>query len=194
MGKGFFIVFDGIDGSGTTTHSKLLSDWLKQKYEVFLTKEPSNNEIGNLIRTYLNTSLPPAVDALLFAADRALHCEEIQKALDKDKIVISDRYIDSSFCYQGVDLNEDWIELINKFTIRANLTIILDVKPEIALNRKNDSSAKFENITFLSKVRVNFLNRARKLHYPIIDTSKPLEDAQKQIQQYADLYLQKYRP
>ncbi len=184
MNKSFFIVIDGIDGSGTTTHCKLLLDWLKQKRDVFLTEEPSTNEIGNLIKKFLKTALPAAVDALLFAADRVLHTIEIKKALEEGKIVISDRYIESSTCYQGVELDEEWIITLNKFAIFPDLTIILDINPEIGLKRKDDTSAKFENIPFLTKVRELFLKRAKKMKYPVINTSKPIEEVQTEIRNH----------
>ncbi|MHA1384014.1 MAG: dTMP kinase [Candidatus Helarchaeota archaeon] len=189
MKKGFFIVIDGIDGSGTTTHSKLLAEWLGENYEVLITQEPSDHDIGELIRKLLKTSLPAAVDALLFAADRAIHTEEIKKALKNGKIVISDRYLESSICYQGVELDKDWITILNKFAIRPNLTIILDINPEIGLNRKKDCSEKFEKIEFLINVRNNFLNRAKNLKYKVIDTSKSIDEVQKEIRDYVKTVL-----
>ncbi|MHA1377531.1 MAG: dTMP kinase [Candidatus Helarchaeota archaeon] len=186
-----FIVIDGIDGSGTTTHSKLLTDWLNKNYEAILTQEPSNNEIGKLIRKMLKISLPAAVDALLFAADRVLHTLEIQKALNDGKIVVSDRYIESSICYQGIDLNEEWIISLNKFTIKPDLTIILDIEPELGLKRKKDCSEKFEKVEFLKKVRYNFLKRARKIGYPVFDTSKNINEVQKEIRNCVNSLLKK---
>lgn len=184
MNKSIFIVIDGIDGSGTTTHCKLLADHLIQNRNVLLTQEPSNSEIGNLIRKFLKTSLPAAVDALLFAADRVLHTIEIKEALEKNNIVISDRYIESSICYQGVELDEEWVSSLNKFANIPDLTIILDIDPEIGLKRKEDTSAKFENIPFLTKVRELFLNRAKKMKYPVINTSKPIEEVQTEIRNH----------
>lgn len=186
MNNGFFFVIDGIDGSGTTTHCKLLANYLKQKKDVFLTQEPSSNEIGKLIGKFLKTSLPAAVDALLFAADRVLHSIEIKKALEEGKIVISDRYIESSICYQGVELDEEWICSLNKFAIVPDLTIILDIDPEIGLKRKEDTSVKFENVPFLTKVRELFLKRAKKMKYPVINTSKPIEEVQTEIKKYVN--------
>ena len=100
-----FIVIDGIDGSGTTTHSNLLTGFLKGKgYKVHLTSEPSKSEIGILLRKFLqNKDIPPTTDALMFAADRDIHYHnEIKKKLDDGFIVISDRYIESSIIYQSL--------------------------------------------------------------------------------------------
>lgn len=191
MNQGIFIVLEGIDGSGTTTHCKLLSDWFVEikNREVFLTQEPSNNIIGKMIRKLLKTPLPPATDALLFAADRVLHSIEIKEALDEKKIVICDRYIESSLCYQGVDLDRKWISIINKFVILPHLTIILDIDPEIGLKRKENPTDKFENIAFLTKVRQNFLKRAKNLKYPVIDTSKTIEAVQEEIRNCVNLNI-----
>ena len=136
--KSFFLVLDGIDGSGTTTHSKMLVSYLEMLgLKVHLTHEPSKNEIGHLLRQYLkNNDIPPSTDALLFAADRDLHYKkEIKPKLDQGYIVISDRYIESSIIYQSVqtdDISIEWIKQINKFAGSPDLTIILDIDPKIS--------------------------------------------------------------
>lgn len=168
-----------------------MSEWLKEKYDVFLTQEPSNNEIGKLIRTLLKKTLPAAADALLFAADRVLHSEEIKKALNKGKYVVSDRYTESSVCYQGVDLEKKWVSNLNKFAIKPDLTIILDIDPEVGLKRKANSSEKFEKVDILKKVRNNFLNRSKKMGYQVIDTSKEIDEVQKEIRNCIKLILEK---
>ena len=131
--KSFFIVLDGIDGSGTSTHSKLLFGFLELfNLKVYLTQEPSSNEIGLLIRKYLkNKDIPPSTDALMFAADRDLHYRnEIKPKLDQGYIVISDRYVESSLIYQSLQSQEislEWVKVLNKFATPPDLTIILDI-------------------------------------------------------------------
>ncbi|MFX0032960.1 MAG: dTMP kinase [Candidatus Hodarchaeota archaeon] len=191
-----FIVLDGIDGSGTTTHSKLLYGFLESMgLKVHLTKEPSDSEIGQLIRKNLkNQNIPPTTDALMFAADRDLHYRmEIKKYLSKGFIVISDRYIESSIVYQSIQSDEisiDWVKIINKFVGKADLTIILDIDPEISLARKPTSFEKFENDTFLNKVRNLYLERAKEEGYFIIDTNEIIEFVQQKIQ---EIVLQKLK-
>lgn len=183
-----FIVLDGIDGSGTTTHSKLLYGFLESKgFKVHLTKEPSNSEVGQLIRRNLkNQNIPPTTDALMFAADRDLHYRmEIKEYLSKGFIVISDRYIESSIVYQSIQSDEisiDWVKTINKFAGKADLTIILDIDPMISLARKSTSFEKFENDSFLNKVRELYLLRAKEQGYPIINTNEIIEFVQQKIQ------------
>ena len=184
-----FIVFDGIDGSGTSTHSRLLKGFLEYKgYKVHLTHEPSESEIGKLLRKYLkNKDIPASTDALMFAADRDLHYHgEIKKNLDEGFVVISDRYLESSIIYQSVQsekISIEWIKQINKFVGQPDLTIILDIDPKIALIRKNgDDLEKFENIVFLEQVRNLYLNRTKEEGYCMINTDGIIEYVQERIQ------------
>ncbi|MHA1648859.1 MAG: dTMP kinase [Candidatus Helarchaeota archaeon] len=187
MQKGKFIVLDGIDGVGTTTHSQALKAWLeKQGYAVIWTQEPTNRRIGSLIQKLIKSDkTSPITDALLFAADRNDHTENIIKpALAADKIVISDRYVEASIAYQtaaGVDMS--WILELNKFVTQPDLTIILDIKPEIGLQRKTKLEDKFENAAFLYKVRNIYLQRAKMQQYPIINTNRSISQVQTEIQE-----------
>ena len=187
--KSFFLVLDGIDGSGTTTHSMMLVSYLEMLgLKVYLTQEPSKNEIGLLLRQYLkNNEIPPSTDALLFAADRDLHYKkEIKPKLDQGFIVVSDRYIESSIIYQSVQSDEisiDWIKQINKFARSPDLTIILDIDPKISLARKSQEILeKFEDTKFLDKVRTLYLDRAEAEGYHIVNTNEIIEIVQQEIQ------------
>ncbi|MFX1410700.1 MAG: dTMP kinase [Promethearchaeota archaeon] len=184
-----FIVLDGGDGAGTTTHSRLLKGFLESKgFKVYLTQEPSKSKIGLLLREFLKSKdIPPTTDALLFAADRDLHYHnEIKKKLEEGFIVISDRYIESSIIYQSVQSDKitiEWIKEINKFVSQPDLTIILDIDPEIALPRKtNKNLEKFEDRAFLSKVRDLYLIRAKQEGYFVINTNDIIELVQEKIQ------------
>ncbi|MHA1669983.1 MAG: dTMP kinase [Promethearchaeota archaeon] len=187
--KSFFLVLDGIDGSGTTTHSKMLVSYLEMLgLKVYLTQEPSKNEIGLLLRQYLkDNEIPPSTDALLFAADRDLHYKkEIKPKLDQGFIVVSDRYIESSLIYQSVQSDEisiEWIKQINKFARFPDFTIILDIDPKKSLARKSQESLeKFEDTKFLDKVRTLYLNRATEEGYNIVNTDDIIEIVQQNIQ------------
>ena len=189
MHQSLFIVLDGIDGSGTSTHSKLLAGFLSVKgLKTYLTQEPSSSEIGKLLRKYLkNKRIPASTDALLFAADRVLHYkEEIKKKCEEGYIVISDRYVESSIAYQSSQSDEitiEWVENLNKFAGEPDLTILLDIDPKISLSRKNQEFLeKFEDTTLLDKVRQVYLTRAEKLGHSIINTNTIIELAQTEIQ------------
>ncbi|MFX1455776.1 MAG: dTMP kinase [Promethearchaeota archaeon] len=187
--KAFFVVLDGGDGSGTSTHSQLLTGFLKHKgFKVHLTHEPSKSEIGKILREFLkNKEIPPTTDALLFAADRDLHFHnEIKKKLDEGYIVISDRYIESSIVYQSTQserVSVEWVKELNKFVGKADLTIILDIDPKTALDRKNGEQLdKFEDLAFLESVRTLYLTRAKEENYTVISTDDIIEFVQEKIQ------------
>ncbi len=196
MGRAF-IVLEGIDGSGTTTHTRLLTKFLEEKkFKVHLTKEPSSSIIGKLLKNILlDKNIPPETDALLFAADRLYHYKnEIKRKIDDEYIVISDRYLESSITYQSSQSNEvsiEWIENINKFVGIPDITIILDLSPEISIKRKlanlklmGKNQEKFEDIDFLVKVRSKFIKRAKEKGYKIINSEKSIESVQNEIRDY----------
>ncbi|MFX0006651.1 MAG: dTMP kinase [Promethearchaeota archaeon] len=189
MQKPIFIVLEGGDAAGTTTHSRLLKGFLEsQGFKVHLTQEPSQSKIGKLLREFLkNKDIPPSTDALLFAADRDLHFNnEIKKKLEEGFIVISDRYIESSIVYQSAQSHEisiGWVKKINKFVGWPDITIILDIEPKIALARKeNQDLEKFEEILFLDKVRNLYLQRAKQENYYVISSDDIIEIVQEKIQ------------
>ncbi len=187
--KSLFIALEGGDAAGTTTHSHLLKGFLESKgFKVYLTQEPSQSKIGILIREFLkNKEIPPTTDALLFAADRDLHYKnEIKNKLEEGYIVISDRYIESSIVYQSVQSDKitvDWVKEINKFVGLPDITIILDINPKIALARKEaEDLEKFEDSSFLAKVRNLYLTRAKEENYHIISSDDIIEIVQENIQ------------
>jgi dTMP kinase len=188
-GKSFFIVIEGIDGSGHTTHSQLLAGFLQSNnYKVHLTHEPSKSEIGILLRKFLQDKyVHPSTDALLFAADRSYHYfNEIKKKLDEGYIVISDRYLESSIVYQSIQSDKitiEWVKEVNKFAGQPDLTIILDIDPNISLARKNQQPLeKFEDTSFLEKVRKLYLKRASENGYYVISSDDIIELVQERIQ------------
>jgi len=190
MQQSIFIVLDGIDGSGTSTHSKLLTGFLSLKgLKTYLTQEPSNSDIGKLLRTYLkDDKIPASTDALLFAADRVLHFNnDIKKKLEEGYIVISDRYLESSIAYQSSqseNVSVDWVKTLNKFAGKPDLTIILDIDPKLSLTRKPQKVLdKFEDTSLLEKVRQVYLNRAKSEGYFVIYTDDIIEIVQAEIQE-----------
>ena len=189
MHKSLFVTMEGIDGAGTTTHSKLLAGFLALKgLKVYLTQEPSSSEIGKLLRKFLNDKrIPASTDALLFAADRVLHYkEEIKKKCEEGYIVISDRYVESSIAYQSSQSDEitiEWVEKLNIFAGEPDLTILLDIEPKISLSRKKQEFLeKFEDTTLLDKVRQVYITRAEKLGHSIVNTNNIIELVQTEIQ------------
>jgi dTMP kinase len=151
--RGKFVVLEGIDGSGTTTHVARLADKLRgQKLKVRTTREPSDGPIGTLVRQVLTgrVVVPGGrapnwqTMALLFAADRMDHVEaEIEPWVSEGGTLISDRYDASSLAYQSVSSGRggadavEWIRALNKFCARPDLTIVLDVNFEEAARRRD---------------------------------------------------------
>jgi dTMP kinase len=146
-GRGLLVVLEGIDGAGTTTQVDRLSAALRADgHRVVATREPSDGPVGMLIRQALTGRLqlpggsgPISAQtlALLYAADRTDHLDaQLNPALDGGALVICDRYVLSSLAYQGLDLPLGWVEAINAFAPPADLTLFLEVDPEVAASRR----------------------------------------------------------
>lgn len=151
MIRGKFIAFEGIDGSGKTTQSRMLAERLSSKnHKIIHTFEPTNGEIGKLIRTYLGGSLDIVgheTMALLFAADRIQHADRILNHIKSGNIVLTDRYCLSSIAYQGAFTSALWVEEINKYSskiIEPDLYVYIDLPPEKAIKRLEESRDNFE--------------------------------------------------
>lgn len=135
------IVIEGIDGAGTTTQARRLVDALRgDGVDAVLTREPSDGPIGVLLRRMLAGDHAP-VDAttmaLLFAADRADHIHrEVDPAIARGAVVVSDRWYHSSLAYQGADEDRAWIRVLNERARRPDLTVLLRVDPDVAAARR----------------------------------------------------------
>ena len=166
-----FITFEGIEGSGKSTQIQLLKEFFEKKAQkTFFTKEPGSSEVGKKIRSILlnkENKISPQTEIFLIFADRVQHVREIIKPnLNEGKIVISDRYYDSSIAYQGqregVDKTEIY-ELINMLDLPTpDITFLLDLPVDIGLKRaKNRASLdrfESEEISFHEGVRQNYLD------------------------------------
>jgi dTMP kinase len=185
--RGVFIVFEGIDGSGKSTHIKALAEELRGRgYSVLQTSEPSRDRIGNFIRRYAernDSRLTPETEALLFAADRFEHVKTvIEPTLRRGRIVISDRYLHSSLAYQGAGgLEVDWIREMNRFAPKPDLGILLDILPEFSLQRVNRRKTVFEVSDYLRKVRNIYLKLVEEGELVRIDADKPKKAVQAEV-------------
>ncbi len=189
--KGKFIVLEGIDGCGKTTHAKLLAQWLTEKgHSVLHTKEPSRGPIGLLLRDYLKKDSLPLIDALLFTADRAEHLEkEVKPALEEGKIVVCERYVYSTIAYQVAQgLDKTWLTELNAFAIKPDLTILLDLASEVSVKRTS-TKEKFETLEFLTKVRKNYLALANEEKFSVIDAGRAKNAVQEDIRKAAQVIL-----
>ncbi|CAB4644418.1 unannotated protein [freshwater metagenome] len=170
--KGIFIAFEGGEGIGKSTQSKLLKAWLEQEGEsVVLSREPGGTELGVEIRKILLShstgEISPRAEALLYAADRAHHVHSvIRPALARGEVVISDRYFDSSIAYQGAGrvLQPGEVARISRWATESlfpTLTIIIDLAPEVGLGRlMSKDRLESQPIDFHERVRQEFLQIA----------------------------------
>ena len=193
-----FITFEGIEGSGKTTQMQKTADFLKNAgYEVIVTREPGDTLIGKKIRSILldpeNKNMSYLCELLLYVADRVQHLYEVvEPGLAADKIVLCDRFIDSTIVYQGKarGLDTDLIEkihgtgtgILDRF--KPDLTVLFDLEPETGLKRtfkalkngqreENETRFEQENIKFHKKVRQGYLELAlkEKSRFLIVDAS-----------------------
>lgn len=187
--KGQFIVLEGPDGSGTTTHSKLLAEALaKEGRDVILTAEPTDSTIGKFIREQLALKTIPSPTALqlLFCADRAWHIEKVIKpALDAGKTVISDRYVISTLIYgEALGLDPEWLLRVNTPFLEPDIMMIALPPLHVCLERiqKRKQLDVFENTKFQKKIYDLYEKAgADDRSVQVIDTSGTLAEAAKRI-------------
>jgi dTMP kinase len=187
---GIFIAFEGGEGIGKSTQSKLLKQWLEQEGEtVVLSREPGGTDLGVEIRKILLShstgEISPRAEALLYAADRAHHVfSVIRPALASGQVVISDRYFDSSIAYQGAGrvLEPGEVARISRWATESlfpTLTIIIDLPAEIGLGRlKSKDRLESQPIAFHERVRQEFLQLAAldPERYLIVNGNQTIDD------------------
>lgn len=195
-----FITFEGPEGSGKTTILNIVCKKLiEMKYNILLTREPGGTPISEEIREIIldkkNIELDSRAEALLYAASRRQHLvEKIWPALKEGKIVICDRYLDSSLAYQGIARNIGFNEVleINMFATEGtfpDLTVYFDLDPELGMERIKKNSNRevnrldLEKIQFHHKVRDGFLEMSKiyKDRYAVIDASKSIDSVCEEV-------------
>ena len=209
MKKGFFITFEGADGCGKTTQSKLVQEYLENSgYRVVWTREPGAKGLGQKIRELLlhyDGDVAPMCEAFLFLADRAQHIEHmIKPAVEAGKIVICDRHTDSTIAYQGYGRGEDIKQLkyLNELatgSVKPDLTFVFDVSTDIAQKRVGEEKDRMESagIEFHKKVRQGYLEIAKlePERVKVIDANnnieKVFEDTKKTLDCFLNLKLHK---
>jgi len=197
MKKGLFITFEGIEGCGKSTQARMLKDFLiKAGKDVFLTREPGGPKIAEEIRKMLlsvnNKEMLPQTEVLLYMASRSQHTGEwIIPELEKGKTVISDRYYDSTFAYQGAARKIDGklIDTIRRyatFGLVPDITFLVDLPEEIGLSRilaKDADRLEQESMEFHKRVREGFLVLARNEpeRFVVLDGKKNIKEIHKEV-------------
>ena len=178
-GKGLFIVLEGIDGSGKDTHLKFLAKELRELgYTIVETAEPSRDRVGTFLKRYARRNeerLSAESEALLYASDRFDHVKNVIKpALLRDQIVISARYYYSSMAYQGaVGVDLDWIKEMNRFALKPDLAVLLDIMPEYSLHRLKRRRSIYEDSDYLRKVRDIYIKLVNEGDLVNVDADRP---------------------
>lgn len=200
---GFFISFEGVEGCGKSTHVTLLAQALREQgYEVIATREPGGTAVGQTLRQILlnpaGSPLATGTELLLMLADRAQHVQEvIAPNLREGKVVISDRFIDSTTAYQGHGrgIERDLLLRLNAFACGGYmpaLTLLLDVPVHEGLRRANKRRGNVspadhfeaESTAFHERVRAGFLEIARlePQRVVVLDSQRAIEEIQQEIQ------------
>ncbi|CAN7439844.1 MULTISPECIES: dTMP kinase [Microbacterium] len=205
-GHGVWITFEGGDGSGKTTQSNLLAEWLEGAGRtVVRTREPGGSEVGQLIRDIVlhhRGDIAPRAEALLYAADRAHHVATVVRpALERGDIVLQDRYLDSSVAYQGAGRVLDAAEIRDLSLWAAegalpDLTILLDLDPAAARTRLDSADKPFDRLEaekaeFHERVRDAFLTLAEEEEerFLVVDASSAPEIIAERIRAGVDALL-----
>ncbi len=196
--NGKFITFEGCDGCGKSTQLALLSDYL-QKVNVphIFTREPGGGKISEEIRAILlngkNMEMGDECEALLYAAARAQHIKDrIEPALNEGKLVVCDRYVDSSFAYQAYarGLGFAFVEKINAFALEKflpDVTVFFDLSPKEAFARKKGADAddrmELAGLAFHERVYEGYLDLAKKYpeRFVVINARKSIEEIASEV-------------
>lgn len=203
MDKGLFFTFEGIDGAGKSTQLKFFQDWLKEQgLDVLIVREPGGTVIGEKIREVLlnkkNGGMVPMTELLLFEAARAQITEEVIKpSLALGKVVICDRFYDSTYAYQGYarDMGSETVTYLNNLAtagLSPDMTFVLDIDVDFALERRvgrGEAADRMEalGIAFQKEVRKGYLEAAGKEpeRIKVVDASGTPEEIFESIKKLA---------
>jgi dTMP kinase len=204
--RGLFVAFEGGEGAGKSTQVNLLADWLREQgHEVVVTREPGATAVGRRLRAMLLDSdtrgLSSRAEALLYAADRAQHVDEvIRPALERGAVVLTDRYVDSSLAYQGAGrtLPRHEVRRMSQWAtggLVPDITVVLDIDPVLGLARSVGPADRLESeaLGFHRRVRAGFLDLAGDSphRYLVVDATLPPESVAQAVRERVRHHLSK---
>ncbi|MDE2310062.1 MAG: dTMP kinase [Betaproteobacteria bacterium] len=202
MSKAKFITFEGVDGAGKSTHLAWFADTLRQRgLEVLVTREPGGTPLGERLREILlNQPMHAETEVLLMFAARLEHIEQvIRPALQRGTWVVSDRFSDASFAYQGGGRGVPWakLEQLERWVhegLQPDLTLLFDIPVEIARQRLSANPAldsfEQEQADFFERVRAAYHRRVQQnpQRYAVIDAAQSLERVKHQLEKLLRRY------
>ena len=201
MSRGKFITLEGIDGAGKSTHVGSIADFLRQKgKDVVVTREPGGTPLGEKLRTVvLSQAMNIDTEALLmFAARREHIAQVIEPALARGHWVVSDRFGDSTYAYQGAGggMPKERIAILERWVnggLQPDLTLVFDVPVRLAFGRLfKDQTDRFEseNQSYFERVRLGYLERAKAepARIRIVDGQRPLSEVKKSVEDIVSTY------
>lgn len=208
MVKGKFITIEGTEGVGKSTNIAFIQDWLvKQGLDVVMTREPGGTPLAEELRQILlakrDEAFDPSAELLLIFAARAQHLAQvILPALSRGAWVVSDRFTDATYAYQGFGrgLNLETIETLENLvqgTLRPDLTLVLDIEVELGLARASARAEldrfESEKVEFFERVRAGYQKRAEQnpQRYARVDAGQPLDQVQQDIERVLKSLLAK---
>jgi len=181
-----FVTFEGIDGSGKSTISKLVSQKLQTAgYDTTWTFEPTDSPVGVFVQECIKTQSDPFVTSFTFIADRIQHCRNIQHWLGQGKIVICDRYAESTYAYQAAQLEAElknplkWLQELSHgriLTPDRTFLFVIDPKKSLARIQHRTELIPFERLAFLEKVHTNYLTISKGKRFVHLDATKPIDE------------------
>ncbi len=211
MKRGYFITFEGGEGAGKSIQAEILVSHLHEEgYAVVVTREPGGTRIGEQIRAIThnqeNVDLEAVAEAYLMAASRAQHVAQIiEPALEAGKVVVCDRFVDSSIAYQGFgrNLGAETIASLNALAVNGavpDVTILLNILPEVGLKRRAKSRKGVDRLDmqqkdFYTRVSEGYLALAKQEpnRYVVIDAGKSIETVAGAVWESVKKNLQKYK-
>jgi dTMP kinase len=185
--RGYFIVFEGVDGAGKSTQIEILSEKLRRVgVDHVIEQEPSGGAIGKFIRDYAEAGdrwMMPETEALLFTADRVEHVKRIDGILSQGVTVLCDRFMHSTLAYQGASgVDIGWLRSLQQFPVEPDLIILFDLDPDRSLVRVSGRSLTvFENNSYLRKVRELYLGFAEAGEMTRIDTGRTIDEIEADV-------------